>query len=447
MSNTTPALALAKGDEVRVEEATYRVAMGTVTRHHTNASDLVGLVGQVYDGEPDADGDIEVEFADGALYPFDPAGLVKVEPEVAKPAPHGFEVGDRVVFIDAGDDKPMPWFGALGYRHDDKQRFYSQGATAFVVARAEGLLHSQNISIKPEGGYEFDVDPAIVRHSVEAPEVHTFEPGDRAVVTGTVFHRYGAEMGDHENYPHAGRPKVGDVVTIGSNVSAFPGNLDVGGWALAAECLVPAPKFLPGDRVSIVSSTYVGPRRKTGNVGTVVETPAYLRGIRNPEVAVLPDGERNPWGYRESDLALAVEAPEPLAEWERELLSMGSSEVETVRDEVTTFSEGDRVKVVGLDFIRENRDHGKVGTVISGPDADGDYRVTLPGEVNYFAASSLALVAEEPVAAETPEDYTLRLEVSAKASDILSKAGFRNIYGSDVAALAEFLLGVAKREA
>lgn len=426
------------------------------------------------------------------------------------------------------------------------------------------------------------------------PEVHSFAPGDRAVVTGTVFHRFGSEMGDHETFPRGTRPKIGDVVTIGNAVSPYPGNLDVNGWALAAECLVPAPKFVPGDRVSVVSTTYVGVYRKTGNVGTVVAMPSRgrLSGISRPDYAVVLDGNGSqPWGYREAELALYVEpAPveEPLAEWERELLG--------IEPEAPTLAVGARVKVTGKDFIGQSRDMGRIGTITTGPDADGDFRVRFEplSTVNYFAPASLALVVEEPVVEEPkapafevgdrvrivanilpsgrrgglgdsivgeehtvrrvgvergqayvlagwrlapesfvkveapvaeapvekaptfnvgakvtvgatitgstdyaglvgtidgdmdsdgdysvefpsgdwdyfkpaeltlvvdepvaeepaveakPEDYALRLEVSAKASDILAKSGFHGILGSDVAALADFLLGIAKRAA
>ena len=375
MEVVPPAPVFAKGDEVRVVEATYRVSSGTVTRHHTNASDLVGMVGQVYDGEPDADGDIEVEFPDGTTTPFDPAGLV---------------------------------------------------------------------------------------HVVAEPVALALNVGDRAVVESPVFSKPGGEYGDHSILGDGNRPKVGEVVVI-ARTGSYLGDYETAtGWRIAPEGLVPAPKFLPGDRVTIVASTYVGTYRKAGNVGTVVETPTgfpHIRGIARPDYAVSLDAEhssRKVWGYRESELALYVEPVAPEAP-------------------AYVPAEGDRVTVVGKDFLGDTHHLGKTGRVASGADADGDFRVVFDGGLaNYFAPASLAK-ADEPLAewerelyasaAESyavpttfvagieptfaivdetapaqAEDYLRRLEVSERAAKIIASEG-GSVTGSGVRDLAEFLLG------
>jgi hypothetical protein len=503
----------AVGDEVRVETPRFRTGGGVHVHTHHDASRLVGKVGQVHGG-PDSDGDLDVEFPDGRLDSFDPAGLVKVEPApVAKPVPGTVY---RVVSTGA----------TSGLRH-----WYDIGSLVLAV---EGTVPSCYAKHEDAGEFRLGIDGSGKRQTVRLADlkVHVPEPvalpvevGGRYVVESPIFHRPGGEYGDHSVNHYGTRPKVGEVVTL-SAIEGYLGDAETTtGWRIAPEGLVPAPKFLPGDRVSIVSSTYVGTYRKAGNVGTVVEMPRdrlFISGISNPAYAVTPDGEpRKVWGYRETELALLTVEPAPAYKP----------------------AEGDRVKVVGVDFMRGSDSIGKFGEVLSGPDADGDFRVRLVGgEVNYFAPDALAkapveaptfavgdrvkivanilpsgkpgnlgetivggehtvtrvgedrgqkyviagwrlapesfekveapevkgaeptLVVVDETAAWTeatyaipsrfvagveakPEDYALRLEVSAKAADILVKAGYRGVLGSDVAALGEFLLGIEKRQA
>jgi hypothetical protein len=306
-------------------------------------------------------------------------------------------VGERYVVTADGS--------ASGLRH-----YYDLGEVveciSLDVVSASYARHADAAEFKAtKGGKRQTVRLVDLKVHVPDPEVHTFAPGDRAVVTGTVFHRYVGGMGDHADYYHADstRPKVGDVVTV-TNGWTIPGNVGIGNWTVAAECLVPAPKFVPGDRVSIVSSTYVGVYRKAGNVGTVVPMPSDrhdISGISRPDYAVVLDGNGSrAWGYREAELALLTVEPAP----------------------AYVPSKGDRV-LVGDDFTGSDKYAGLVGTVTEGPDREGDFVVEFPGEGqwSYFPASSLSKAPVGPWATllsmETPEVETVETAPSFAVGD------------------------------
>lgn len=449
---TDTAKTFAKGDKVLIASATYRVNR---TTYPHSTSTYEGLVGEVKSG-PDSDGDYFVDFPDADAFGsyFNPEGL--------EPVP-SFAVGDLVAFIDPTG--PLSWHGFDGTLHAHEPiSAYTREPVVTVVAPT-GTFHTLNVQARNAAGYTFDVKATTLRPYVAAPEPLALAVGDRAVVESDVFNRPHGGIGTHSEFGDGDRPQVGDVVTITGKCSTT-GDYEVGPWRISPEGLVPTPKFVKGDRVVVTAEHYVGLSRRPGAVGTIVALDGDTRGISRPDYAVDIDGDPfGAWGFREDGLRLAD--PEP--------------EAEPTEETVEEFEVGDKV-LVGEDFAGSDKYAGTVGTVAYPKDADGDYMVEFEGrgyadgDYSYFAPSELSPVVEEPavVASEPtvysvpvryvagveptfeardeateakPEDYALRLEVSAKAADILSRAGYRNIYGSDVAALAEFLLGVAKREA
>jgi hypothetical protein len=387
------------------------------------------------------------------------------------------------------------------------------------------------VAFEGEGRRDDIVAPTSVRilDTVLEPVALPVEVGGRYVVESPVFHRPGGAFGDHSLLVGTDRPKVGDIVTISRADTWLGDHETTTGWRIAPEGLVPAPKFLPGDRV-VVGTRYVGTYRRAGNVGTVVPLAEATNGSRRLDHAVLLDSDGGKvWTYAEEDLALYVEpvveeAPvepvvfkvgdrvrivknilpsgkpgnlgESIVGEEHEVREVGEDRAgrayvnagwrlapesfEMVEaapvEEAPEFSVGDLV-IVAEDFTGSDKYAGRIGTVTDPEDHEGDYAVEFDSasEWSYFKASSLTkapqvkgatpslVIFDETalweagdysipqrfvagVAEAKPEDYALRLEVSAKAARILREAGYtRNVLGSDVAALAEFLLGMDKR--
>lgn len=357
-------------------------------------------------------------------------------------------VGDRVTIVPL--DGGMPWHdfdGAL-HAHEDVS-VYTKDDEVQVVA-VPGTFHTLNVAVEDSNGHYFDVAADALRL------VPTFAPGDRAVVESDIFNRPGG-IGTHAEFGELDRPKVGDVVTIEGVCQTTGDYVLTSCYRISPEGLVPAPRFVPGDRVAVVSSPYVGSTRQAGAVGTVVApVPGQMRGVASPDYHVDIDGDYyGAWGFNEAHLGAAHVEP----------VGFGTAmhEAAIAEAEAVEFSVGDRV-LVGENYFGSDKYAGMTGTVAYPADAEGDYMVDFEDDgYDYFKPRELALVVEEPeVEAEEPvlvdelaeafsipvrfiagvpaADYVARLEASLRAASIIAAQG-GNVTGGGVRDLAAFLLG------